>query len=209
LTLFLNKFRIKSARLPDFDYSMNGMYFITICTKGRLPFFGEIVDGGMKINSVGTIVEECWFDLPNHYPNLILDEFVVMPNHIHGIMIIDNSRFIKTEITAVVETGLRPVSEFRETGSSKNTETGLRPVSTGNLNTNSPKIHGIFEFVRALKSFSSRRINELTDNRENKSIWQSRFHDRIIRNDEELWNVRNYINNNPVNWENDNLMTES
>jgi len=188
---------------------MDGMYFITICTKERLPFFGEIVDGGMKSNSLGTIVKECWFDLPNHYPNLILDEFVVMPNHIHGIMIIDNSRIIKTEITAVVKTGLRPVSEFHETGSSKNTETGLRPVSTGNLNTKAPKIHGIFEFVRALKSFSSRRINELTDNRENKSIWQSRFYDRIIRNEDELLNVRNYIKNNPANWENDKLMTES
>lgn len=122
MALFRNKYRIESARLPDFDYSINGLYFITICTKERLPFFGEIVDVGMKINSVGTIVKECWFDLPNHYPNLILDEFVVMPNHIHGIMVIDNSRIINTEKTAVVETG-------------------LRPVSTVNTNVNSIKIH--------------------------------------------------------------------
>lgn len=92
MTLFRNKFGIKPVRLPDFDYSIERTYFITVCTKERLPIFGEIVVGGMKINSVGTIVKECWFDLPNHYQNLILDEFVVMPNHIHGIVIIDHDR---------------------------------------------------------------------------------------------------------------------
>lgn len=129
----------------------------------------------MILNYRGDIVKKCWFDLPNHYPNLILDAFVVMPNHIHGIMIIDNTVFSQNGIV----------------------QTGLKPVSTSNT-----KKHGIFEFVRALKTFSSRRINQI-DNTKGKKQWQSRFYDRVIRNDAEMKRIQNYIINNPANWDND------
>ncbi len=78
----------KSIRFPDYDYSQYGMYFVTICTKNRKHLFGEIVDGEMRCNELGKIVEKIWDDLPHHYPHIQLDEFVVMPNHVHEIVII-------------------------------------------------------------------------------------------------------------------------
>src|SRR5450759_167870 len=92
MTLYQNKFRVETTRLKNWNYASDGWYFITICTKGRENIFGIIEHGIMLLNQYGRIVEQCWFDLPNHYFNLILDAFVIMPNHLHGIMIIDNTR---------------------------------------------------------------------------------------------------------------------
>jgi len=177
MTLFKNKYRIESARLQEYDYSSPGAYFITVCTINRECFFGEIVDGQMIANNFGKIVLDCWHDLPNHYANIILDEFVVMPNHIHGIICIENVE------TGFVQTG------FVQTGF---VQTGLKPVST-------KRNHGLSEFVRALKTFSSRRINT---NRKTPGcpVWQSRFHEHIIRNETEIEKIRKYITNNPLNW---------
>ncbi|MBX3043464.1 MAG: hypothetical protein KIT33_05120 [Candidatus Kapabacteria bacterium] len=83
-------FNRKRNRLKDFDYSNDGYYFVTICTQNREEFFGKIKNGKMILNEYGAIVEKCWFDLPNHYKNCLLDEFIIMPNHIHGIVIIEN-----------------------------------------------------------------------------------------------------------------------
>ncbi|MCX6145219.1 MAG: hypothetical protein NTZ35_18600, partial [Ignavibacteriales bacterium] len=81
----------KEIRLKGFDYSSPGEYFVTICTKGREDLFGKIADDGIVLNSIGAIAVGCWNELPTHYPNVELDEFVVMPNHIHGIIrIVDN-----------------------------------------------------------------------------------------------------------------------
>ena len=175
---YKGKFRIESTRLKCFDYSRNGAYFVTICTKNKIHLFGEIgndnndhgdnvVETGlrpvsttisspkMKLSDFGKIVADCWYDLPNHYSNIILDEFVVMPDHIHGIIIIRNGSDNKIK-------------------------------------------HGISEFIRAFKSFSSRRINEFNAVTVKSGIWQPRFYDRIIRSDNELSRVRFYIKNNPA-----------
>jgi REP element-mobilizing transposase RayT len=150
---FRHKYRIETSRLKGYDYSEPGSYFITICSKNREPLFGEIKNENVKLSEIGKIVTDCWFDLPNHYPNIILDEFIVMPNHVHGIIKIEK-----------------------------------RPEITIN--------HGIPEFIRAFKSFSSRRINELNTNIS--GIWQPRFYDRIIRSDNELNRIQLYIKNNPT-----------
>ena len=190
MTLYQNKFRVETTRLKNWNYASDGWYFITICTKGRENIFGIIEHGIMILNQYGRIVEQCWFDLPNHYFNLILDAFVIMPNHLHGIMIIDNTReTIVSGNGGIVETGLKPVST--------DTQPNTQPQS-------STTKHGIFEFVRALKTFSSRRMNEL-DNTTGKSRWQSRFHDHIIRDEEELHRIQQYIFNNPSTWEKDSL----
>ena len=83
--LFKNKYRIKSIRLKDWDYSSNGAYYITICTKNRGCLFGKIINGKMILNNIGKIIKQCWYDLPNHYENCTLDEFVIMPDHVHGL----------------------------------------------------------------------------------------------------------------------------
>ncbi|MBI4650145.1 hypothetical protein HY745_02450, partial [Candidatus Desantisbacteria bacterium] len=85
--LFKNQYRIKSTRLSNWDYSSNGYYFITICTHNREHYFGEIGE----ITTIGKIAQKYWLEIPNHFPFVILNEFVIMPNHIHGILIIENT----------------------------------------------------------------------------------------------------------------------
>ncbi|HNF28553.1 MAG TPA: hypothetical protein PKV80_29075, partial [Leptospiraceae bacterium] len=86
MTLYKNKFRIESARLKAWDYSTPGCYFITICTKNREPYFGKIEDGEMYLSDIGAIAENFWKEIPKHFPNIQLDESVIMPDHIHGIL---------------------------------------------------------------------------------------------------------------------------
>jgi REP element-mobilizing transposase RayT len=189
---FRNKYRVQTTRLFGYDYTRNGAYFITICTKKHICYFGDIeVETGLrhvstnnkidinnknitnlrhshdfqnnnariKLTDAGKIISDCWFDLPNHYLNIILDEFIVMPNHIHGIIFIQNFACKQQP-------------------------------------------HGLSEFVRAFKSFSARRINEFRKSNL-EGIWQPRFYDHIIRSDNELDRIRTYIRNNPNNWLND------
>lgn len=156
---FHNRYRIESTRLQNYDYSNDGAYFVTICTKNRECHLGEIVNGEMTETIQGKIIRESWLDLPNHYRNCILDEFIVMPNHVHGIIFIDNDS---------VETGLKPVS--------------------------------LSEIMRGFKTFSARKINEYLNTQET-PFWQSRFYDHIIRNENELARIREYIIDNPLKWE--------
>ena len=81
----------KLNRWPGYDYSQSGLYFITIVTHKRIEWFGRVEYGEMILNQYGRIARDCWLDLPNHYPNCKLDEFVIMPNHVHGIVVIDNA----------------------------------------------------------------------------------------------------------------------
>ncbi|MEM2174632.1 MAG: transposase, partial [Candidatus Micrarchaeia archaeon] len=83
------KYHRRSIRLKGYDYSQPGAYFITICTKDRKCLFGNVIDGKMILNDAGHIAQKCWLEIPDHYPNVILDEFIIMPNHIHGIIIIN------------------------------------------------------------------------------------------------------------------------
>jgi REP element-mobilizing transposase RayT len=82
------KYHRRSVRLKDYDYSQSGAYFITICTKNRKCLFGAIVDGAMRLNECGEVVQKCWREIPCHFPGAQLDEFVIMPNHIQGIVFI-------------------------------------------------------------------------------------------------------------------------
>jgi REP element-mobilizing transposase RayT len=88
---FRNKYRIPSARAQWWDYANDGAYFITICTKGRECCFGDVVDGEMKLSHVGLLADVFWYEIKNHARNIMLDVFQVMPNHIHGILILDNN----------------------------------------------------------------------------------------------------------------------
>jgi putative transposase len=91
MTLYKNKYRVDSARLKDWDYSHPGIYFITVCTKNRGHYFGHIMDGKMILSDTGKIADQYWREIPVHFSNVIIDEYVVMPNHIHGIInIVEN-----------------------------------------------------------------------------------------------------------------------
>jgi len=83
-----NRHHRRSIRLSGYDYSQAGAYFITICTQDRACLFGDVVDGEMRLNDAGRVAQQCWRQIPAHFPNVELDEFVVMPNHVHGILVI-------------------------------------------------------------------------------------------------------------------------
>jgi len=178
---FQGKYRIESTRLKDYDYSLNGAYFVAICPKNSMHLFGSIVDQKLIPNRQAEVVTECWLGLPAHYANCVLDKFIIMPNHVHGIIIIDNE---------IAETGLKPDKVVV-------VETGLKPVSTAGR---VAKPYPLSEIIRGFKTFSARRINEYQNTR-GKAFWQSRFYDHIIRNREELKRIRQYIIENPLKWE--------
>ena len=97
---FKNKYRISSARLQTWDYSNNGAYFITICTQNRHHFFGKIQNQEMQLSEIGKLAEQFWLEIPNHFPFVELGNFVVMPNHVHGILIMNHTvetRFIASD----------------------------------------------------------------------------------------------------------------
>ncbi len=165
-----HKHHRRSIRLKGYDYSSEGAYFVTICVKGGESVLGEIVDGEMVLSEYGRVIQACWEDLVNHYEHVILDAFVIMPNHIHFIVV-----FVDDPVGA-----------------------GLRPAPTDT------KRHGLPEIVRALKSFSSRRINGLRDTT-GAPFWQRNYYEHIIRNERALNAIREYIQNNPANWLEDQL----
>ena len=181
MSLFKNKYRIESARLQNWNYGWNGKYFVTIVTKNRKHYFGKILNGTMELNKLGEIVDECWHNIPEHFPFVVLDEFCVMPNHIHGIIVIDD----KTGNICGRDVACN-VSTENETNSNK-------------MSIISPKPGSLSTIIRSFKSAITKSANE------NNYVfrWQSRFHEHIIRNEKSLNRIRNYIRNNSKNWQND------
>jgi REP element-mobilizing transposase RayT len=99
MTLFNTRYRVESARLQSWDYALPGYYFITICTKNQECFFGTIMDGKMELSELGKIANKYWIEIPNYFENIELDEFIIMPNHIHGIIIIRDTDAINRAST--------------------------------------------------------------------------------------------------------------
>ncbi len=196
----------KPLRLEGFDYNAHGLYFVTMCTQNSKHWFGNVVDGKMKLNSFGKIVHDCWFDLPNHYSNCLLDAFVVMPNHVHGVVgIVGNGLQPFQNKTGLQpfrnETGLQPFQnidehEYRDEHKHEHKHEhehrdGYKPSPTN-------KQHGLPEIIRGFKTFSSKTIN--TTNPPHRFQWQKSYYDHIIRNEQDLQRIREYIENNPFRW---------
>ena len=188
---FQNKYRIPSARLQSWDYASEGSYFITICTHNREHFFGEIENGKMKLSNVGVIADLMWYEMKNHIKNVELGEFVIMPNHIHCILILDNN----------VNT-LQATSEFSTSEKSVSLGSDVaNNVSTKNefMSAISPKPNSISTIIRSYKSGVTKHANRLGFDFK----WQTRFHDHIIRDVASFEKIQNYIATNPENWKDD------
>jgi len=166
--------RRNSLRLQGYDYAEEGAYFMTVVTKGRIPLFGRIVKGEMQLNEFGRIVEFTWKDLVNHNPDIELEEFVVMPNHFHGIIILSGA-------------GLP--SRINRSG-------------TQNSRGPAPTERSISEIMRQFKTFSAKRIN-LLRNTPGEAVWQRNFYDHIIRDEKDYYEISEYIDLNPAGWEKD------
>jgi len=102
VTRFAGKYRIESTRLKDWDYSSPGYYFVTICTRKFDPIFGDVTQGRVELSEVGKIAKKFWIEIPSHFPNVGLDEFVIMPNHVHGIVLI-KSQHVETQHAASLQ----------------------------------------------------------------------------------------------------------
>jgi REP-associated tyrosine transposase len=163
----------RSIRLRQYDYARAGAYFVTICTKGRECLFGDVVDGEMRMNAWGNTVRTCWDDLPRHYPRVNTDAIVIMPNHVHGVIVLADDYH-------------DPVGA------------GLKPAPT----TKSVKRHGLPEIVRAFKTFSARRLNKIRGIR-GIPLWQRNYFERVVRDPDEMNRIRQYIANNPARWTDD------
>jgi REP element-mobilizing transposase RayT len=185
--------RRKSPRLPNYDYSSNGAYFVTTCTQNRESVLCKIEQNTVQHSTLGTIVQTAWLDLPNHYPNIELDAFIIMPDHIHGIIWLHDMPDVGDGLTPDVGDGLTPdVGD----GLTPDVGDGLTP-DVGDGFKPSPTKHGLTEIVRALKTFSARRINEARGT-QGTAFWQRGFYDHIVRVEHDLENIRAYILENPL-----------
>lgn len=167
----------KSPRLPDYDYSQAGVYFVTICTAQREHLFGEIRDSEVIHSPMGKIAVQCWQDIPQHFPTIEIDLFVVMPNHVHGLVVINEN--------SVPSVGTRYISS----SSPKLRANGVKPQSLGAI-------------VGSYKAAVTRQIRHILTETSS-HIWQGRYHDHIIRNEQGLNQLREYILNNPARWSED------
>jgi len=183
----------RSIRLTDYDYSLTGAYFMTVCAWKKEYLFGEIRDGEMRLNECGEIVAKCWDDLPNHYDHAQLDEFVIMPNHVHGIIVLNVGAGLKPARFDEPALSDEP-TRFDQLARSDAQRAGFKPAPT--------KQHGLPEIVRAFKTFSSRRINDIR-NTPGHPLWQRNYYEHIIRDEKELRAVREYIRYNPLKWDED------
>lgn len=180
-TLFRNKYRIETIRLQSWDYGNDGMYFVTVCTKNRKQYFGEIVETSCMTSEIGLVAHNEWYKTPEIRPdmNLQLGEFIVMPNHIHGIIIIGGCR----DATHCVST----------------TTNAMHHVSTEYKNKFGPQSKNLASILRGYKSAVTtyaRKNNIEFD-------WQPLFHDHIIRSADAYHRISNYIKNNPSKWAED------
>ena len=177
----------QSIRSINNNYSQSGGYFITVCAHQRAHLFGEIIDGRMLLNEAGLIAQNCWHAIPTHFPTAFLDECVIMPNHMHGIVVITDRK--GTACRAQCKK-----TEYQGTACRAPTvEQFGKPIS-GSIAT----------IIRSFKSASTRQIN-MQRNTPGIPVWQRNYWERIIRDEPELQSVRQYIRNNPAQWQHDDL----
>ena len=188
-------------RLKGYDYSQAGAYFVTICTQDRECLFGDVVDGEMRLNDAGYMVHRIWNDLSVKYPDIETDEFVVMPNHVHGIIMLSGRG----------DPCDRPVCVHPTNGHCQRKEPGDhkdRPYNMRNIGHPRGTLPGsVGRVVQAFKSLTTheyiRGIRENGWSPFNARLWQRNYYEHIIRSEEETDRIREYIMENPIKWAED------
>ena len=187
---YKNKYRIESTRLQNWDYRWAGAYFITICTQRREHYFGEIIDGKMQLSNIGVIADILWHEIKNHAKNVELGAFVVMPNHIHGILIL-NDNGVGNDGGNVETLHATSLHQPQPQPHPQNNNEFMANIS--------PKSNSISTIIRSYKSAVTKHARRLGY----RFAWQSRFYDHIIRDEKSFYTISNYIINNPAKWTDD------
>ena len=163
--------RRRSIRVAGYDYARPGAYFVTICTHDRAPLFGAVVEGRMRLNEAGRVVVRCWRAIPDHFPAVRLDAFVIMPDHLHGLLWIASPEG-EGCLSGPPEAGAEP-RPFRS------------PSRTVGSIVRGFKI-GVTTWMRA--------------HRDVWDVWQRNYYEHIVRDEEDLARIRRYIAENPMRW---------
>lgn len=177
------KHQRRSIRLKGYDYSSEGLYFITLCTLNREDLFGRIINAKMQLNEYGLIVDEIWNCLPEKYP-INIDEYIIMPNHFHGIV-----NIVEKNVGAIHES---PQPELLQRKSHQRNIDEIKVRRKMIL----PKLIGYFKM-------NSAKLINIKRNSTGTSVWQRNYFERIIRDEKELNRIRLYIQNNPGQWQDD------
>ncbi len=167
----------RSIRLNGYDYTQAGAYFVTLCVRGRKCLFGQIHDEAMVLNRIGQMVQEEWIQSANIRREIELDVFVVMPNHLHGIVVIANTE-----------------NRDGNNVSSQRKHISRMPIP--------PASQSLGAFIAGFKASVTKRYNCLKGGGDG-PVWQRNYHDHIIRNEEDLRVIREYVAMNPICWEKD------
>jgi REP element-mobilizing transposase RayT len=203
----------RSIRLQGYDYTREGAYYFTICCHQKRCLLGEIKDGAMHLNLVGATVKAVWDSLPRHFPLIELDSFVVMPNHVHGIIVITDSTgnynpnpnpkitpncrgeaFVDRDAGGMLlHPGTNASPSPRCNNTSPNPDRSIPPRGT--------QSGSIGAIIQNFKSVATRRVNRITRN--SGTLWQRNYHEEMIRNEKAYENIRRYIVENPLNWNED------
>lgn len=178
----------RSIRLRNYDYSQSGIYFITLCTHQRKCLFGQISDGKMELNELGEIVQNEWLRSPEIRKEITLDEWVVMPNHLHGIVII-------TKPDQPQNSDLPNLLATNHSLPLQGLPIQMKPRSLSSL-------------IVGFKSATTRQINHCR-HASGTSVWQRNYYENIVRNQQSLQNFCEYIRNNPLSWKVDQLHPEN
>jgi len=171
----------KQTKIKNFSYTADGIYFITLCAKDRQRLFGSIVNGEMLLSEAGKQIQETWMHISNLYTNISLDEFIIMPNHFHAILILLGAGAYKIEYQQ--NQGVFENEAYQELA---------------------PRICSLADIMRDFKSYTS-HVYYLDTNH---ILWQRGYYEHIIRSDIELDHVRKYIKDNIINWEHDDYNNE-
>ncbi len=196
----------QSIRLKGYDYSKPGRYFITICIQNRKHLLGKIIDSQMILNDAGKMIEKWYYEMENKYPNIKCDEYIVMPNHFHCIIEIlypdtqDTNNVGGAVVDAHVETSLRGRPDADN------------PPGNTTFGFNNRKYNAsLFDMMDWFKTMTTneyiRGVKNKNWPRFEKRLWQKRYWDHILRNEDDYIRISNYIKNNPENWNNDDFNT--
>ena len=193
MNLFNDRYKIKSLRLSERDYSTPGSYFITLCTQWQKSYFGKVVEGDIQLNSIGKIIQDTWFEIPYHFEHVELDICMIMPNPVHCIITINESNISGTYYK-------------NESYHRRDNSWIISPQDISwNVSTNKNTFRRnmlLSKIIGKFKMQTAKKINQIQWTTW-KSFWQANYYEHVIRNERDLERIRTYIMNNPYKRRND------